>query len=198
MKWSNPERLNLYGVRLVGWPSDIRAANPSSLKANQNLRLLELVEHGELRFEKTMMTGLEVPAPPDTLRWTPETTAEDFSWAYDADGDAPVGGSVGSGTAAKPMPTSMTSLPLTSASDPMLSTSIGISPSEENDGLGSDVVWKGNINDDPLAAQHNEMPGFDEYGLNIEPWNTTVKFEELEEEKLMEPRARKRARSSEP
>jgi hypothetical protein len=86
MKWSNPERLSLYGVRMIGWPPDIPAANPSSLKSSQNQRLLELVEQGELRFEKTMMTGMETLAPVETMEGT-SSTAEDFSWAYDADGN---------------------------------------------------------------------------------------------------------------
>ncbi|KXN84746.1 hypothetical protein AN958_12173 [Leucoagaricus sp. SymC.cos] len=199
MKWTNPERLNLYGVRLVGWPSDIPAANPSSLKANQNQRLLELVEHGELRFEKTMMTGLETPFPPDTTaQRSPEPTAEDFSWAYDADGggDASVGGSIGTTGAAK-LVVAASSLPLELEKDPMLSGAVDLLAGEEHNSLGSDVPWKED-SDDLVNAQHNGIPGFDEYGFNIEPWNPTVKFEDVEEDSPIEPRARKRARSSEP
>ncbi|EEB94931.1 hypothetical protein MPER_06180, partial [Moniliophthora perniciosa FA553] len=31
MKWTQPDRLYTYGVRLVGWPPDIPTQNPSSL-----------------------------------------------------------------------------------------------------------------------------------------------------------------------
>ncbi|KAF5359769.1 hypothetical protein D9756_003466 [Leucocoprinus leucothites] len=199
MKWTNPERLSLYGVRLVGWPSDIPAANPSSLKANQNQRLLELVEHGELKFEKTMITGLEAPQPTDTQRNTPETTAEDFSWAYDAEGggDASVGCSIGSATAVESLPTSSSSLLLETAGHPMLSSSSGHLPNEGIDSLGNELTWTEEVGDDLLEAQHNGVPGFDEYGFHIEPWNETMKFEDVEEDNPIEQRARKRARSSE-
>ncbi|KAJ3567406.1 hypothetical protein NP233_g6385 [Leucocoprinus birnbaumii] len=195
MKWTNPERLSLYGVRLVGWPSDIPAANPSSLKANQNQRLLDLVEHGELRFEKTMITGLEAPAPTDTQRYTPETTAEDFSWAYDAEGgDALVGGSIGQTTAAKSLPSSTSSLTSDAQNQPAPYSSTGDLPIEGIDSLGSDFVWKGGIGDDLLDAQQTGVPAFDEYGFHTEPWDEAVKFEE---DSPIEERARKRARSSE-
>ncbi|KAF8656208.1 hypothetical protein AX16_002644 [Volvariella volvacea WC 439] len=51
MKWTNPERLDIYGVRLIGWPDDIPKANPSTLKQSQNRRLLDLAESHQLRFE---------------------------------------------------------------------------------------------------------------------------------------------------
>ncbi|KAG6862548.1 hypothetical protein C0995_000096 [Termitomyces sp. Mi166 len=52
MKWTNHERLDVYGVRLVGWPSDIPVANPSSLKHSQNKIILDCLESGTLRFER--------------------------------------------------------------------------------------------------------------------------------------------------
>ncbi|KAF9066638.1 hypothetical protein BDP27DRAFT_1404306 [Rhodocollybia butyracea] len=52
MKWTNHERLFAYGVYLAGWPSDIPTKNPSSLKTDQNKRLLELLNAGQLRFVK--------------------------------------------------------------------------------------------------------------------------------------------------
>ncbi|KAG5352885.1 hypothetical protein C0989_012275 [Termitomyces sp. Mn162] len=52
MKWTNHERLDVYGVRLVGWPSDIPVANPSSLKVSQNKIILDCLENGVLRFER--------------------------------------------------------------------------------------------------------------------------------------------------
>ncbi|KAG6812956.1 hypothetical protein H0H92_015075 [Tricholoma furcatifolium] len=65
MKWTNNERLDVYGVRLVGWPAGIPAANPSSLKATQNKKLLECLENGTLRFEKILGPSEEPPPPED-------------------------------------------------------------------------------------------------------------------------------------
>ncbi|KAL0948188.1 hypothetical protein HGRIS_010798 [Hohenbuehelia grisea] len=50
MKWTNHDRLSAYGVKLVGWPSDIPTQNPSTLNAGQNKRLLELLHTGSMRF----------------------------------------------------------------------------------------------------------------------------------------------------
>ncbi|KAE9407823.1 hypothetical protein BT96DRAFT_809070 [Gymnopus androsaceus JB14] len=55
MKWTNHERLFTYGVYLVGWPSDIPVKNPSSLKTDQNKRLLELLNNGTLKFMKNIL-----------------------------------------------------------------------------------------------------------------------------------------------
>ena len=193
MKWTNPERLSLYGVRLVGWPSDIPAANPSSLKAGQNQKLLELIEHGELRFEKTMITGLEAPMPSESLRHTPEMTAEDFSWAYKSQSgdDASVDGSTGTVIAAKLLSESTSSRPLEPADRPMLSEIL------PHDSLRSEFTWEGDSNGDLLGVQHNGMPGLSDYDFGIEPWDGTIKFVEMEEDSPIERRARKRARSSE-
>jgi len=190
MKWTNPERLSLYGVRLVGWPSDVPAANPSSLKSGQNQKLLELVEHGELRFEKTMMTGLEAPMPSESLQHTPEMTAEDFLWAYKAPGgnDTSVDGSTGAVVAAKLLSESTSSRPLEPADCPMLPE---ISP---DDDLGIEFCWKGS---DLLEGQHDGMPGLNDYDFGIGQWEGTAKFEEAEEDSPVERRGRKRARSSE-
>ncbi|KAJ3744386.1 hypothetical protein DFH05DRAFT_1494936 [Lentinula detonsa] len=61
MKWTNHERLFTYGVYLEGWPSDIPTKNPSTLKADQNKRLLNLLNKGSLRFIKNIM----LPSGPD-------------------------------------------------------------------------------------------------------------------------------------
>ncbi|KAF5382172.1 hypothetical protein D9615_004403 [Tricholomella constricta] len=94
MKWTNPERLDVYGVRLVGWPASIPAQNPSTLKAGQNKTLLECLENGTMRFEKLF-------PDPGTADYTenynldegrmPNETEDDddFSWAYDADAGEP-------------------------------------------------------------------------------------------------------------
>jgi len=187
MKWTNPERLSLYGVRLVGWPSDIPTANPSSLKSGQNQRLLELVEHGELRFEKTMMTGLEAPMLSESLRHTPEMAAEDFSWAYKTPSgdDASADGSAGTVVAAKLLSESTSSRPLEPADHPILSEML------PGDDLGTELTWEGS---DLLEAPHD---GLNDYDFGIEQWDGTTKFEEAEEDSPVERRARKRARNSE-
>ncbi|KAF8071896.1 hypothetical protein FPV67DRAFT_1483087 [Lyophyllum atratum] len=99
MKWTNPERLDVYGVRLVGWPTSIPAQNPSSLKANQNKILLECLDNGTMRFEKLFLAmstanyannyNLDEGRIPDELE-----EADDFSWAYDADAGDPSLGSI--------------------------------------------------------------------------------------------------------
>ncbi len=178
MKWTNPERLSLYGVRMIGWPPDIPAANPSSLKANQNQRLLELIEHGELRFEKTAMIGLEASMPLEGTPDMSDAAAEDFSWAVDADagaGDTTVGETSGIRAAATE-PIQRDSLTVAALDPP---SSLMLSGSGDEDSLGS--VF--------FTAEGS----FDEYGFQVEPWNSMMSVESP-----IEPtRARKRARSSE-
>ncbi|KAF9450899.1 hypothetical protein P691DRAFT_424043 [Macrolepiota fuliginosa MF-IS2] len=192
MKWANPERLSLYGVRMIGWPSDIPAANPSSLKASQNQKLLELVEQGELRFEKTTITGLEAHG---TSQSTSDVAADDFSWAYDAEGDRGTGAGriYGTTAAAKSVSDAMRPLLL----DPSTLSGSADAVSVQEDNQGSIFSWKGN-NDDLLTAEHNGVTEFDEYGIRVEPWNDMVRFDEPDgDDSPIEPRARKRARSME-
>ncbi|KIM39822.1 hypothetical protein M413DRAFT_37741, partial [Hebeloma cylindrosporum] len=82
MKWTNPERLDVYGVRLVGWPEGVPAQNPSTLKVNQNKLLLDAIQNGTLKFEK--MNNVGTGGGPSKLEGN-----EDFSWAYDADAGPP-------------------------------------------------------------------------------------------------------------
>ena len=90
MKWTNPENLDVYGVRLVGWPPTIPAQNPSSLKASQNKHLLQCLENGTMRFEKigSIFDGNSCEAGEETI---PDESCdqEDFSWAYIEDGVDP-------------------------------------------------------------------------------------------------------------
>ena len=81
MKWTNPERLDAYGVRLVGWPREIPSQNPSSLKQSQNKKLLQAMENGSLRFEKQAR-----PVPEGVAEEFAELE-QDFSWAYDVDAE---------------------------------------------------------------------------------------------------------------
>jgi len=90
MKWTNPERLDQYGVRLVGWPPTIPAQNPSSLKANQNKELIHCLETGTMRFERINPTSHESNLDAgDGPTSSDHEEHEDFSWAYNADGVDP-------------------------------------------------------------------------------------------------------------
>ncbi|GAW02141.1 hypothetical protein LENED_003776 [Lentinula edodes] len=102
MKWSNHDRLFTYGVCLVGWPSDIPAKNPSTLKADQNKRLLELLNNGTLRFIKNIMLSSDSDQAQAGPVWegtepgenedegTIDQSDEMFSWAIQYEDDDPV------------------------------------------------------------------------------------------------------------
>lgn len=87
MKWTNPEKLDTYGVRLVGWPENVPPQNPSMLKTSQNKLLHEAMLSGSMRFEK-----LPRPQPGgsgDGSSGQLGDPNDDFSWAYDADARLP-------------------------------------------------------------------------------------------------------------
>lgn len=90
MKWTNPERLDVYGVRLIGWPEGVPAQNPSTFKVSQNRVLLEALQNGSMRFEKLSLAnpkqgdGIEEASKGDE-----SVPDEDFSWAYNADASPP-------------------------------------------------------------------------------------------------------------
>ncbi|RDB26307.1 hypothetical protein Hypma_006586 [Hypsizygus marmoreus] len=95
MKWTNPERLDAYGVRLVGWPSSVPAQNPSTLKTHHNKLLLECLQNGTMRFERLHPTPGEDNYNVDEGNVVDELgEVDDFSWAYDADGGDSVSGNV--------------------------------------------------------------------------------------------------------
>jgi hypothetical protein len=50
MKWTNHDRLSIYGVRVVGWPESVPHQNPSSLTTSQNNLILESLKNGNLQF----------------------------------------------------------------------------------------------------------------------------------------------------
>lgn len=85
MKWSNPERLDVYGVRLVGWPAGVPANNPSTLRANQNKQLLEAFQSGVAHFERLPNSIHPPPIPKVEPQNDPSEDLDDFSWAYDPD-----------------------------------------------------------------------------------------------------------------
>jgi hypothetical protein len=86
MKWTNPERLDAYGVRLIGWPEGVPAQNPSTFKVSQNKILLEALQNGSMRFEKIIPATLTQEEAPKADEDNPQ---EDFSWAYDANATPP-------------------------------------------------------------------------------------------------------------
>lgn len=88
MKWTNPERLDTYGVRLLGWPEGVPAQNPSSLKSGQNKLLLEALKNGTMRFEK-LSYGPSAQVSRKLEKEGEIGDNEDFSWAYDADATPP-------------------------------------------------------------------------------------------------------------
>ncbi|PFH52998.1 hypothetical protein AMATHDRAFT_138738 [Amanita thiersii Skay4041] len=90
MKWTSPDRLDVYGVQLVGWPSDIPAQNPSTLKQGQNKRLMEALESGMIRFEKIggnrrTESPHETPSVEENVQQVNIEPEDDFSWALDTD-----------------------------------------------------------------------------------------------------------------
>ncbi|KDR76251.1 hypothetical protein GALMADRAFT_67652 [Galerina marginata CBS 339.88] len=86
MKWTNHEKLDIYGVRLVGWPESVPMQNPSTLKANQNRLVLDAIQSGVMRFERTMAHSIIAAGISSSSSQVDGDDAnEDFSWAYDAD-----------------------------------------------------------------------------------------------------------------
>ena len=51
MKWSKPEKLKAYGVRIVGWPSRMEYKNPSQMTVKELATILSMLQKGELYFE---------------------------------------------------------------------------------------------------------------------------------------------------
>ena len=90
MKWTNPERLDAYGVRLIGWPEGVPAQNPSTFKVSQNKLLLEALQNGTMRFEKIIPTTTTPRQEEEASKADEDDPQEDFSWAYDADASPPL------------------------------------------------------------------------------------------------------------
>lgn len=99
MKWTNPERLDMYGVRLVGWPEGVPSQNPSTFKVSQNKILLEALQNGSMRFEKiTSANPTQAGSVEEGSKVDEDDSHEDFSWAYDADASPPSSHAEYSGT----------------------------------------------------------------------------------------------------
>lgn len=92
MKWTNPERLDAYGVRLVGWPPDIPSLNPSTLRVSQNRQLLEAFQTGIARFVR-LPTFVHTPSTtPVADSGADDAGDDDFSWAFDVNASSEVNG----------------------------------------------------------------------------------------------------------
>ena len=162
MKWTNPERLDVYGVRLIGWPEGVPAQNPSTFKVSQNKILLEALQNGSMRFEKI------IPATPrqdEASKADEDDPHEDFSWAYDADASPPLSHAE--------YPTTLLPSPprqsLTTGQTPVLPVIIDEAESSWNSTLETDstfsqytvnYLWAGDLNE-PTAepAWDDELDG---------------------------------------
>lgn len=89
MKWTNHEKLSIYGIRIEGWPSHIPQRNPSALSTAQNKEILECVQSGAIRFPRLLAVtpandGSIHPAINYTLSDEPANAANEdgFSWTY--------------------------------------------------------------------------------------------------------------------
>ncbi|KAH9481383.1 hypothetical protein JR316_0005908 [Psilocybe cubensis] len=158
MKWTNPERLDVYGVRLEGWPEGVPAQNPSTLRVNQNKMLLEAMQNGSMKFVKL------VPEPNEShdasTSGQTEAANEDFSWAYDADalttstspspspGPNPASSTFSKASTVTPVPTTMID-----NNDPWaLTPSISVEPDEANSSSSYDVnyAWEDSFNEEAV------------------------------------------------
>ncbi|KAK7691067.1 hypothetical protein QCA50_006170 [Cerrena zonata] len=85
MKWTNHEKVSVYGVRIEGWPSHVPQKNPSALSAAQNKEILQGIQSGAIHFARLVaVTPVEnTPSASSALPNQPidTTDPEDFSWA---------------------------------------------------------------------------------------------------------------------
>lgn len=94
MKWTNHSKLNVYGVRIVGWPENIPSQNPSTLSVAQNKTLLEMLNAGKIYFER--LDGSRTPNNlQDRHSQSPRRDEEamfedsiDYSWTVEGDGNS--------------------------------------------------------------------------------------------------------------
>lgn len=84
MKWSNHDRLSVYNVRLIGWPSSIPQLNPSSMTVVQNKLLLQALADGRMKFER-INAAWQLQPVSELKRGSIEESQEntDISWAYE-------------------------------------------------------------------------------------------------------------------
>ncbi|GBE88403.1 hypothetical protein SCP_1302180 [Sparassis crispa] len=86
MKWSDHSRLQVYGIRLEGWPAGVPVTNPSTLTVAQNQQVLEALCTGNMYFTRTGepqdSTNPAAPSDPGTFgRVELSDNSFDISWA---------------------------------------------------------------------------------------------------------------------
>lgn len=91
MKWTNHGNLNVYGVRLEGWPVGIPMQNPSTLSTCQNRELRDALASGTLRFCR-INVETSVTSDGSTPSYGPTGNSGDLSWAIVEEYTTPVRG----------------------------------------------------------------------------------------------------------
>ncbi|KAH7325287.1 hypothetical protein B0J17DRAFT_681770 [Rhizoctonia solani] len=75
MRWTKPEQLEGYGVRIIGWPPEIALRNPSNNPVRDNKTLLQLLKSGQLRFVRKDSSEWEQADPGALVRSTAQAQA---------------------------------------------------------------------------------------------------------------------------
>ncbi|KAH9972867.1 hypothetical protein BGW80DRAFT_1313037 [Lactifluus volemus] len=88
MKWTNHDNVNVYGVRLEGWPTSIPMQNPSSLSTSQNRLLRDALICGTLRFCRINPEGSTSDG--GNTSCGPVGSSSDLSWAIAEEFNPPV------------------------------------------------------------------------------------------------------------
>ncbi|CDO73723.1 hypothetical protein BN946_scf185015.g51 [Trametes cinnabarina] len=96
MKWTNHSKLDVYGVRIVGWPDQMPLQNPSSLSVAQNQLVFNMLGSGRIRFERLdggQAAGDDISDGSRSFHGEEDAMFEDsidYSWAFtDYEHDAP-------------------------------------------------------------------------------------------------------------
>ncbi|KAG9074478.1 hypothetical protein FS749_013962 [Ceratobasidium sp. UAMH 11750] len=76
MRWTKPEQLEGYGVRIIGWPPEIALRNPSNNPVRDNKTLLSLLKSGQLRFVKKDSAEWEQADPSTLVRATSQAQTQ--------------------------------------------------------------------------------------------------------------------------
>lgn len=79
MKWKDHSKLDIYGIRLEGWPHDVPKDNPSTLSVVQNKEVLKALQSGRMSFVRIAGSSGQT-TPSSGSQQSPEIS-DDFSWA---------------------------------------------------------------------------------------------------------------------
>lgn len=79
MKWKDHSKLDIYGIRLEGWPLDVPKDNPSTLSVVQNKEVLKALQSGRMSFVRIAGSSGQT-TPSSGSQQSPEIS-DDFSWA---------------------------------------------------------------------------------------------------------------------